>query len=162
MLNIHLFNRYVVFSSRMSRIIKFLLATFLVAGLSVAGMSITRAFSRTNNKINLVQPAELRPLTITVDNTQQSLRPGHDFGAIYGSTTLSSSSQIEAPLLAYWVNGQMVVRRSELGPLTGTVDEPLPKLGPGHDFGAIYGAVDASISLSSSQPKLPYSYNGRR
>jgi hypothetical protein len=162
MLNIHLFNRYVVIRLKMSRIAKILLAAILVAGLSVAGMSIASAFSHINNKISVVQPPERKPLTTTGDISQQSLRPGHDFGAIYGSSDPGSSLQVDPPLLAYWVNGLMVVRHSELGPLTGTIDASITPHRPGHDFGAIYSTIDPGLSLPISNPELRSKYNKKR
>jgi hypothetical protein len=162
MLNIHLFNRYVVISLRMSRIAKIFLAAILVAGLIVAGLSVASAFSRINDKISIVQPSGRRPLTTTGDTSQQLLRPGHDFGAIYGSSDLGSSLRVDPPLLAYQVNGQMLVRRSELGPLTGTIDASIAPHRPGHDFGAIYGTIDPGLSLSISKPDFRSQYNKRR
>jgi hypothetical protein len=134
----------------MSRITKFFLATLIVAALSTTSLFITKAFSDTNNKNSVVQPSGPRQLTAPVDYSRQALRPGHDFGAIYGATDLGISMPVDPPLITYWVNGLMVVRRSELGPLTGTFEDPLPKIEPGHDFGAIYGTIDPGLNLSGS------------
>jgi hypothetical protein len=46
-------------------------------------------------------------------------RSGHDFGAISNVSQLNTASSI-AHNFPYKINGNTVVRRSELGPLTGT------------------------------------------
>jgi hypothetical protein len=83
--------------------------------------------------------------------------PGHDFGTIYGNVDPGVRQRTDPPPFVYWSNGQMVVRRSELGPLTDPVSNPVAEtvvnpsrvLGPGRDFGAIYGTVDPSSSLTA-------------
>jgi hypothetical protein len=51
-----------------------------------------------------------------------ALGPGRDFGAIYGAIDPGKNRCVQQPKLSYTFNGITVVRRSELGPLTNTID----------------------------------------
>ena len=153
MLKNHLFTLYDLITSRMSHITKFMFATLLLAGLSLPGMSITKEFSYTDIRNKIDPLSAINPITATTDRSQQAFQPGHDFGAIYGATDPGINLRTDPSLFTYWVNGQMVVRRYELGPLTDPVEASLPLYQPGHDFGAIYGASDPGINLPSSQLK---------
>lgn len=102
----------------------------------------------TVNGNTVVRRSELGPLTGTVTNAVvdqvpltganpvQAIGPGHDYGAI-GIGSEFPVSVSPASTFVYTIHGNTVVRRSELGPLTGTVYGPLPGIGPGHDYGAI-------------------------
>lgn len=55
------------------------------------------------------------------------------------------------PKFIYTVNGQTVVRRSELGPLTpATSNDPTAHL-PGHDYGVIGDPLDLAITLPAAK-----------
>jgi len=102
----------------------------------------------TVNGYTVVRRSELGPLTgtvtnavvdlvpITGNNPVQATGPGHDYGAI-GNVSDLPVSVSPASTFNYTIHGITVVRRSELGPLTGTAYSPLPRVGPGHDYGAI-------------------------
>jgi hypothetical protein len=60
-----------------------------------------------------------------VEVTVPANSPGHDFGAIYGAVDPGKNHYVDLPPFTYTFNGITVVRRSELGPLTETVDNYL-------------------------------------
>ena len=88
----------------------------------------------------VMQHANFIPSTGMNDNAPIQHYPGHDFNALYAHPNLDNSLLKAAGPFSYTLSqGTIVVRRSELGPLTGTVGNSLPIRGPGHDFGAIDG-----------------------
>ncbi len=92
-------------------------------------------------------------LTGTVVYPIQARGPGHDFGAIGNASNLDKCLPVAVKPSTYTTsNGIVVTRRSELGPLTGTVVNPLQARGAGHDFGAINGESDLGVSISSTNP----------
>lgn len=89
---------------------------------------------------SVIQQANFVPWTGTIGNAPTRHWPGHDFGAIVAASSLDS--HLPAAVMPFYYslhNGTIVVRNSELGPLTGTADNSLQTRGPGHDFGAIGG-----------------------
>jgi hypothetical protein len=74
--------------------------------------------------------------------------PGHDFGAIDSEFSLATGLP-SSGLFAYTISGVTMLRRSELGPLTGALDFSYQKALPGHDFGAIGGELSSYSSLPS-------------
>jgi hypothetical protein len=62
-----------------------------------------------------------------------------------GSVDSANNIQVSSPLFTYWIAGQKLIRRSELGPLTLPLDVPRPAHLPGHDFGAIYGIDELGL-----------------
>jgi hypothetical protein len=162
MLNFHSYSLYVGITSRRSRIIILLVATLLVVGLSFADLTISKASTYTGNRNSVVQVSDLKPFTNTVGDSRQVIQPGHDFGAINGAIDPGVRLLADLPLFTYWFNGQMVVRRSELGPLINPVDAFISPRWPGHDFGAIYSTIDPARSLSVSQLEFTSRYTRRR
>lgn len=128
---------YCAIEARMRRITIFLVAILLVAGLSMAGLSIQRGLIDKNNSSSVAQPADSGLIPGVAAKAQLTHLPGHDFGAIYGTVDPGISSPINQPSLTYWIAGQMIVRRSELGPLTYPASISQPAHLPGHNFGAI-------------------------
>jgi hypothetical protein len=59
----------------------------------------------------------------------------------------------------YTVNGNPVVRPSELGPLMGTVEKSPLAFRPGHDFGAIGNEPGLTVILPPTRP-FAYVVNG--
>jgi hypothetical protein len=136
MLNTRLSTLYCEITARMRRITIFLLGIVLVAGLSMAGLSIRRALIDQNNR-SVAQRTDPGLITGVVAKSPTAFMPGHDFGAIYGSVDPGKRSPINPPFITYWVAGQIIVRPSEFGPLTYPVSALQPSHWPGHNFGAI-------------------------
>lgn len=73
--------------------------------------------------------------------------------------------------ITYTVNGYIVMRPSEMGPLTGTVynamidiipitgEGPVQARGPGHDYGAIVNLSNPAVSVSPANA-ISYTVNG--
>jgi hypothetical protein len=129
------------------------LTAFILAGLTVACATTKQPIS--NDPVAskpVAQASNKLPLQEQTAISPQTHLPGHDFGDIYGAIDPGLSQRADPPSFIYWVNGQMVVRRSELGPLTEPADNFFPTIaarGPGHDFGAIYGDVDPDANQSA-------------
>jgi hypothetical protein len=148
---------------------KILLVASILAGLTVACAPSTQpALSDPVNGNAVVQASNVLPSQEPIAAAPQTNLPGHNFGDIYGAVDPGASQRSDPPHLVYWVNGQMVVRRSELGPLTDpvsnpvaeTVVEPAAVLGPGRDFGAIYGTVDPGSSLTADPVDISVPIHG--
>ena len=115
---------------------KFLLAASLLVSSAMTYIPINAPFTYPANGNSVVRRSELGPLTGTTYNSATAHGPGHDFGAFGNEIDFVVSLPAARPF-SYMLNGNTIVRRSELGPLTGTVDSSLPAPRPGHDFGAI-------------------------
>jgi len=71
--------------------------------------------------------------------------------SLMAASLLASFGMTYLPInrpITYPANGNTVVRRSEMGGLTGTTYDFLLAGGPGHDFGATYGDSASGIALS--------------
>jgi hypothetical protein len=137
--------------------IKFLLIAIVLTVIIMVGICITQnssyisVNSNSANSNSVAQVSNVLPLQEPGAISTQTHLPGHDFGAINGSTDPGLSQRTDPPAFVYWVNGQMVVRRSEFGPLTDPVENSIPAISahePGRDFGAIFGAIDPGAILS--------------
>lgn len=124
-----------------------LLPLLIMAGLQTPGSSKTNTpasvipfyYSIFNGNI-VKRNSELGPLTGTLDNSLTARGPGDDFSAIVYRSSLDT--YLAAPVIPFYYsifNGSIVKRNSELGPLTGTLENSLTARGPGHDFGTIGG-----------------------
>lgn len=155
-------------TSRMRYTAIFLLIAAILAGFTTA--CATTAQSASNDPVAAEMAAlPSNPGTSpgTVDNSLAVHGSGHEYGAINGVIDPGTSLRANPPPFVYWVIGQMVVRRSELGPLNDLVSNPVvdvvvdppQALGSGRDFGAIYSGVDPGKNLCVTQPKLTFTFN---
>lgn len=112
-------------ASGMRYLTKILLIVLALACLGLVGDPDTQPpISYTVNGYTVVRPSELGPLTGTLGTPELARGPGHDYGAIYTISEPGMSQPEPQPQITYIVNGYTVVRPSELGPLTGTIEEP--------------------------------------
>ena len=113
-----------------------LLPLMVMAGLQTPNSPNTYTFI--GNAV--MQHAKFVPSAGIIGNAPTRHWPGHDFGAIVDGSSFDRYLPANVIPFYYTVyNGTIVKRNSELGPLTGTVDNSLTTRGPGHDFGAIGG-----------------------
>jgi hypothetical protein len=113
-----------------------LLPLLVMAGLQTPGSPTTDTFI--GNAV--MQHANFIPSTGMIGNAPTRHLPGHNFGAINTASSLDSYRPAAVMPFHYTINnGTIINRNSELGPLTGTLNNSLPTRGPGHDYGAIGG-----------------------
>ena len=123
-------------SATRSFLIVALLPLLVVASMPIPGDIGTGTFIGNS----VIQQANFVPWTGMIGNAPTQHWPGHDFGAIGNASSLGSHRPAAVMPFYYSLhNGTIVERSSELGPLTGTIDNSIPTRGPGHDFGAIGG-----------------------
>jgi hypothetical protein len=84
------------------------------------GLLYTTPFIYTVNGITIVRRSELGPLTDHTSNDPTPHLPGHDYGVLGNSPEFAITLPPELPF-SYKVHEELVVRRSELGPLNSPV-----------------------------------------
>jgi hypothetical protein len=149
---------FVAFALLLRRATKLLVTGAILANFGMAILPGSIRFTGTVNTNMDVSGFELLPLTGTVGYSLFPSRPMHDPG-VTGSTSDPGVGSPSANPISYTVNGFIVVRRSELGPLTGTVNDPLLTHGPGHDFGVLGDEYKPGMSLLTLSP-ITYTVNG--
>lgn len=157
-----LFTRSAQVASRIKYAAKSFLIISLLAGISLAFVPTAQASSNRSAKTNaIVQPYETMLLAETYSDSLPSRGPGRDFGAIdYSAYSFIKQLSIQNPFV-YWYAGQMVVRRSELGPLTDSTSNSIPLHTPGHDFDAQGFASIPNVNLRASRLPFEYKISGR-
>jgi hypothetical protein len=148
----------VAFALLFRRANKFLLAVSLLASSGLAILPGSIRFTGTVNGNMDVKSYELVSLNGTVGYSLLPSRPIHDPG-VTGGTSDPGVGLPSAYPISYTVNGFTVVRRSEFGPLTGTVNEPVLTRGPGHDFGVLGDEYKSGMSQHTMSP-ITYTVNG--
>jgi hypothetical protein len=136
---------------------KLLLGASLLAVSGAAAMPTSRPFSYSIHGATVVRRSELGPLTGTEAYSLTTTRPDQELGPVRYASNLDIFQPPTLRTFTYSLfNGNVVVRRSELGPLTGTLDNFTRIPGPGHDFGVIGGVA----FFESNQPAAasPFTY----
>jgi hypothetical protein len=163
----HLLIRSLSSTSATRYALKVLLVASILAGFTTACATIAQSVSNdpaTGEKA--AQQSKLDAQVKSIDSLQPVLKPGHDYGGIYGAVDpgIYRRDHPQPPFI-YKVNGQTVVRRSELGPLTDPVENSIPVFpvrGPGRDYGTIYDNIDpGTIRLDHPQPPIVHWFNGQ-
>jgi hypothetical protein len=145
---------------KMGQVTKFLSITLLVAALFVSALPLSRPPFYPDGHNSALANTSLKQTTTLLAAFALPLKPGHDFGAIYGAIDPGAGPRISSPAFTYWSAGLMVVRRSELGILAEPLNIVQSVSNPGHDFGAIYNGIDPGYNPQLSSHSQ--SYSGRR
>jgi hypothetical protein len=104
-----------------------MLVILILAAITIAALLATRPTANLGFKENSIgQSSNLSSMNEASSQSNKSHLPGHDFGAIYGDYDPMFNTQTKLPLLTYTIAGHLLTRRSELGPLTGSIYDSLP------------------------------------
>ena len=155
----YLFRLYVAYILAKRCAMKACFTAMLLPWLMMANLPTTsNPIANAINGNSVTRHSDFGQLTETIDNPPPLHGPGHDYGAIGDESDPPMSSPAISPF-TYTVNGFTVVRRSELGALTGTIDNSLLTRGPGHDFGVIGDEYKSAMSMPTTSP-FTYTVNG--
>jgi hypothetical protein len=149
---------FVAFALLMRRATRFLVAGTILASFGMAILPGSIRFTGTVIGNMDVSGFQLVPLIGTVGHSLLPSRPMHDLGVTGGTSDPGVGSPSANPI-SYTEHGFTVVRRSEFGPLIGTVNDALLTRGPGHDFGVLGDEYKPGMSQPTLSP-ITYTVNG--
>jgi hypothetical protein len=146
-------------ATRLWHATKYVFIVSLLAGLFVACASTSQ--EPINNIANQVQPSNPLTLPEAAITPHPTHSPGHDFGAIDSSAYPRINHLVTQMPFVYWVGGHMLMRRSEMGPLTNYYDNTAQAYGAGQNLSKLSVASAADIRVPPIQPPITYTLAGQ-
>jgi hypothetical protein len=149
----------IIATPSMSHMMKIFLIAMLLAGLTMACTSTSQA--SISDITNQVQPSNPISLAESANNPHPTHSPGHDYGAIDSSAYPRINQLVTQMPFVTWIGGQMVIRRSEMGPLTNNYDNNIQAYEAAQNLSILSTGSNADIPVPPIQPPITYTIAGQ-